>query len=83
MYEKIFHKLVNSYRNLLTKVLRQRWFIIGILLVLMVLGFIVYRSFAGELSPPEDIGVIMTNMDAPTNASFAYSDFYRMLHLFP
>jgi multidrug efflux pump len=74
--DRMFHQLMDGYKNLLKKLLRHRlWVLIG-LAVVIVLGYFCYQSIPTTLEPKEDTGAFMVKVEPPANASFSYLDRY-------
>ncbi len=74
--EKLFKRLVDSYKSLLAWVLNHRLWIIVILTALAASGYFFTQSLPSELAPKEDTGIIFGIVNAPTDSSFQYTDQY-------
>lgn len=74
--DRLFHRLMKSYKKLLTSLLRHRISVLLGLLVIIILGVFCYQSIPTTLEPKEDTGAFMVNINPPANASFSYTDRY-------
>lgn len=66
----------SSYRSLLAKSLNRRKLIVSVALSVVALSAAIFSSLGGELSPPEDRGVIFGIGIAPEGSTIGYSDEY-------
>lgn len=71
-----FAQLQQHYSVFLGKVLQHKLRVLGVLVLIGVAGFFVYRSLPSELAPMEDMSEIDIYASAPRDASFAYTDHY-------
>jgi len=72
-----FDKIKNAYKIALEKVLNYfRPMIIVVMVAVLVLSGILYKSIPSELAPLEDIGGIFTYIIAPTSAGLSYTEKY-------
>lgn len=62
----------------LGKLLQARWIIVAVMLVSAVATALVFPSMKSELSPMEDRGVVLANINAPDGATLAYTDRYAV-----
>ena len=60
------------------KVLQARWIIVAVMLASAVATALVFPSMKSELSPIEDRGVVLANINAPDGATLAYTDRYAV-----
>ncbi|MBC7437384.1 MAG: efflux RND transporter permease subunit [Bdellovibrionales bacterium] len=60
----------------LSAVLQARWIVIGVMLVSAAAIAIVFPTMKSELSPLEDRGTIIANIEAPDGATLDYTDRY-------
>jgi multidrug efflux pump len=74
--DKFMERLMNGYRRTLQAALAHRPWVVVALIALALLGWWFYRGMPTELAPTEDRGSIMGIVNAPTNASFQYTDRY-------
>jgi multidrug efflux pump len=56
--------------------LQARWIVVAVMLVSAAATLLVFPSMKSELSPMEDRGVILANINAPDGATLAYTDRY-------
>jgi len=75
-FAKQFSKWQNGYRFWLEKVLKYRHFVLILLLIIIGLGYGVYRSLPSELAPTEDESEVDVYIAAPHSASFQYTNDY-------
>lgn len=79
-FEHKMTRLQEKYRQVLMTLLQKRKWVVGVLLLVAVIGFGVYRFLPAELAPSEDMGMLYGYVGAPRSASFAYTDgFVRQL----
>ncbi|MEY3445927.1 MAG: hypothetical protein RIR45_682, partial [Pseudomonadota bacterium] len=74
--ERVLDKITAAYARLLALVLRQRWVV---LVVMAGCGFItwsVMSEIKRELSPLEDRGVVLAQINAPDGATLDYTNRY-------
>ncbi|MEO8400802.1 MAG: efflux RND transporter permease subunit [Gammaproteobacteria bacterium] len=71
-----FAALQAYYQSLLMKLLSRKLMILGILSVIALGGYFIYRTLPSELAPMEDMNEVDTYISAPRDASFAYTDSY-------
>lgn len=74
--DRLFYRLMQSYKKLLTYMLNNRIWVLVFLLVIIVLGYFCFRSLPATLEPKEDTGAFMVKITPPANASFAYLNRY-------
>lgn len=68
--------LQTVYQQLLSKILSKRAWVILILAIVGVAGYGIFRSLPAELVSAEDMNEVDAYVQAPRNASFAYTDAY-------
>ena len=71
-----FEKISSGYQTILAKLLRTRLLIVGILIVLAILGYLMYRALPSEFVPKEDVGLIEVQIEGPSKASINYMNKY-------
>lgn len=75
--EKFLNKMINGYRNILTKFMRRSW------LAFILMGISIYLIFGlgsdlqSELAPMEDKGRLRIMSSAPEGTSFEQMDAYQ------
>ncbi|TAK42483.1 MAG: efflux RND transporter permease subunit, partial [Betaproteobacteria bacterium] len=74
--ERFFHGMTEGYRRLLARVLRLRWVVIAVFVVVAAGAGLLYKSLRAELSPLEDRGFFIALVLAPEGASVDYTDRY-------
>ncbi|MBC7547952.1 MAG: efflux RND transporter permease subunit [Polaromonas sp.] len=57
-------------------VVQARWIVVAVMLVSAAASVLVLPSMKSELSPMEDRGVVLANINAPDGATLAYTDRY-------
>lgn len=75
--ERGFDGLARGYRNGLSRALRHPALVLGGTVALLVAAALVFRTLKREFIPPDDRGVIFTNLIAPEGSTFAYTDGYQ------
>jgi multidrug efflux pump len=77
--ERATEHLARRYGAALEFMLARRW-ITGTLLTMLVAGtWLLFRSLPSELTPAEDRGQLVVQINAPLGASFAYTSRYASL----
>ncbi len=74
--ERFFHGMTEGYRRLLARMLRLRWVVIAVFVVVAAGAVLLYKSLRAELSPLEDRGFFIALVLAPEGASVDYTDGY-------
>ena len=74
--DRAFERLALQYRGLLEFALKYRLFVIAILVVIAVFGFLIFRSLHSEFIPQEDYGTMNIGLVSPTDASIEYTEKY-------
>ncbi|OGA20325.1 MAG: multidrug transporter AcrB [Betaproteobacteria bacterium RIFCSPLOWO2_02_FULL_67_19] len=74
--ERFFHGMTEGYRRLLARMLRLRWVVIAVFVVVAAGAVLLYKSLRAELSPLEDRGFFIALVLAPEGASVDYTDRY-------
>lgn len=73
--ERGFRALENSYRRLLSLILRFRWSALGIAVAFTTaVAVLIGPNVGGEFAPDEDTGEFMVNFQAPLGSSIHYTD---------
>lgn len=70
--DAVFDHLVRGYRALLTRLLGSRLAVGLLALTVLVVGGLAARTLQGEFAPVEDMGYLLVQLDAPTNATADY-----------
>jgi multidrug efflux pump len=79
LIDNALHKLVNGYRNLLTKVINYAKVVLSIVAIIAGLAILFYNILPRELAPAEDTGAIMTIVQGPPAATLKYMEKYTGL----
>lgn len=66
----------NSYRSWLTAIFSRKRWVLLILAMIAVFGFVIFKWLPTELAPTEDMNEVDVFIAAPRNASFLYTDSY-------
>ncbi len=75
--ERVLGAVTNGYSRLLTRVLASwRWLVLLVMLGCAAAIAMIYPQMRQELSPLEDRGVILANINAPDGATLEYTDRY-------
>ncbi len=74
--DSAFYRFKDGYKKILNIILGYRHFVLVILLLLATGGILIYRHLPQQLAPLEDEGTIMGIVNAPTDASFHYTNQY-------
>jgi multidrug efflux pump len=75
-----FRQVARFYERCLRVSLAHRWTVVGILLVLIGVGVVTFRSVPAEFTPQADTGRAFVAIEAPEGSSFEYIDrFTRQL----
>jgi multidrug efflux pump len=74
--EGFFDAMNRSYRWLLHRILRVRWIVIPIYLVVLAAMGLLFLQLKSELSPVEDRGAFMAFVVAPEGSTMQYTDNY-------
>ncbi len=77
MLENGFDGLARGYQRTLAVALARPLMVIIATLALVVGAALVYATLKREFIPPDDRGVIMTNLQAPEGATLAYTSEYQ------
>ena len=72
--DQIVMKFISQYRKLLSILLRFRWPIVAVFVVLLGIGLIFYRSIGSEFLPKVDDGKAVIKVILPTGTSVARTD---------
>lgn len=70
--DALFERLVRGYRALLRRLLNSRLAVGLLALTVLVAGGLAARTLQGEFAPVEDMGYLLVQLDAPTNATADY-----------
>ena len=70
--DALFERLVRGYRALLRRLLNSRLAVGLLALTALVAGGLAARTLQGEFAPVEDMGYLLVQLDAPTNATADY-----------
>ncbi len=74
--ETTLHRAQTRYQSLLMQCLHYRRWVLGLMLVLAVSSYGLYRWLPAELAPEEDRDSIFVSINAPKTASATYTDHY-------
>ena len=74
--DRLFNRLMGSYRRVLQLVLKNRMLVLVVLGVVVILGYFCFQSLPSTLEPKEDTGAFMVKVMPPANASFSYINRY-------
>ncbi len=72
--DQFFGKLNQKYRESLGFLLNQRFYVIGVLILIGILGYFIYRLVPEEFIPKEDIGFFQINITSPPGSTISYTD---------
>ena len=72
--EPFFSALIANYRERLTRLLRQRWLAVPVVLVCLALVALFLNVLPRELAPIEDRNQVSLSTRGPEGATFAYMD---------
>lgn len=76
LLERIFVRINALYDRLLIWSLVKRYWVVGSLALLALLGYFVYLSVPQTFIPKEDIGYFETNINSPPGSTIDYIDGY-------
>lgn len=71
-----FKRLAAFYENVLRRLIRRPWTVVGVVAVLMTIGVLTFRTVPSEFTPEADLGRGGVAIEAPEGASFEYMDSY-------
>ena len=74
--ERASQALMQAYKTSLHYMLSHRWIIMLILIFISAIGIWMYKTMPSEVAPQEDRGYLRAVVNAPSNASFNYTDAY-------
>ena len=74
--EKMLHSLDTGYRRALGRVLKIRWLVVGLAVLVLSGVFVLHSQLPGELAPAEDQGLVVGLGIAPEGATIDYTDKY-------
>ncbi|UZD53799.1 efflux RND transporter permease subunit [Caldimonas aquatica] len=69
-------RLATGYESVLGWTLHHRWLIVIVMLVCGVASWLLFKGMKSELSPMEDRGVVLVNVNAPDGSTLAYTEKY-------
>ena len=70
--DALFERLIRAYRSLLLRLLGSRLAVGLLALTVLIAGGLAARTLQGEFAPVEDMGYLLVQLDAPTNATADY-----------
>ncbi|GHU07716.1 membrane protein [Betaproteobacteria bacterium] len=76
--EGFLNWLTEGYRRLLTRMLGQRWLVMGVFALVVGLTVVLLGQIKSELSPIEDRGRIMVTFSGPEGATIDYMARYAL-----
>ncbi|WP_119328896.1 efflux RND transporter permease subunit [Cysteiniphilum halobium] len=74
--EHIFDKLNGAYAKVLNFVLKAKYWVVALLVILGVLCFMLFKVVPQSFIPKEDIGYFEANITSPPSAALDYTDYY-------
>ena len=74
--DRFFKALSAFYGRTLHVVMRHAWSVVGVVLVLVALGIVTFRSVPSEFTPQADVGRALISLEAPEGSSMEYIDKY-------
>jgi multidrug efflux pump len=72
--DAFFHHLSAVYDRSLRRLMRRPWLVVGATIGAMALAAVLFRAIPGELTPPEDRGMLWVGINGPEGASLDYMD---------
>ncbi len=76
--ERVTTMLANIYERALTFILKLRWLVIGMLVLVVVAMVWLFGQLPDELAPKEDRGVVLAIADGPATANIEYTKRYTV-----
>ena len=74
-----FFKAVSAfYGRTLHRFMRHPWSVVTVVLVLVALGIVTFRSVPSEFTPQADVGRALISLEGPEGSSMEYIDKYAM-----
>lgn len=73
---KIMDRSAYHYRHLLQVAIAKRWWVLGCLCWVGVLGYLCYGTLPQSLIPKEDVGYFTVGINSPPGSSVRYTDHY-------
>ena len=72
-----FFKAVSAfYGRTLHALMRHQWSVVAVVLVLVALGIVTFRSVPSEFTPQADVGRALISLEGPEGSSMEYIDKY-------
>jgi multidrug efflux pump len=77
--DAFFHRLSTAYDELLRRLMKRPWLVIGATFAAMAVAALLFRALPSELTPREDRGMMFIGMTGPEGASLDYMDRHARL----
>ncbi len=77
--DAFFHRLSTAYDQLLRRLMKRPWLVIGATFAAMAVATLLFRALPSELTPSEDRGMMFIGMTGPEGASLDYMDRHARL----
>jgi len=77
--DAFFHRLSTVYDQLLRRLMKRPWLVIGATFAAMGIATLLFRALPSELTPSEDRGMMFIGMTGPEGASLDYMDRHARL----
>jgi multidrug efflux pump len=74
--DRFFKALTAFYGRTLHVVMRRPWTVVTVVLVLVALGIVTFRSVPSEFTPQADVGRALISLEGPEGSSMEYMDRY-------
>jgi multidrug efflux pump len=74
--DSIFRGIARFYERRLRALIRFRWAVIALALVMVGLGVLTFRTVPSEFTPAADLGRAFVSIEGPEGSSFDYIDNY-------
>jgi hydrophobe/amphiphile efflux-1 (HAE1) family protein len=74
--DRFFKALAAFYGRVLFTVVRRPWGVVVVVLALVAIGILTYRSVPSEFTPQADLGRAFVSIEGPEGSSFDYIDRY-------
>lgn len=71
-----FNKLMQAYKNVLDKLIKNWWIVIVLLVVLGIFGYGIYKVTPQTFIPAEDIGYFQASVTYPPSSSLGFREKY-------
>jgi multidrug efflux pump len=74
--EPFFRRMIDGYRDSLTRFLGRRWLVAPIILACVALIVVIVRALPSELAPIEDRSIMRVQVVGPEGSTYQYTDEY-------